>query len=223
MMPRCSSVPTMARNMPISPAHTPRRAVAGELSHFNERMKSAVAIRYVNSITCSVAIMWSRLPRAAGLKHFQHAIGDQKAADDIAGCGDDGDGAKDGGEPALAFANQNDRAHDRDRVQCVGQRHQRRVQQRRNPANHFESDESCQHEDVKAGQEIHFHQAAPPAGVVCNAGSAKNSRTRVFTISPLCVSNVSRMISSFRLSCSVPSLASSCRNALTLRAYIWLA
>src|SRR5258707_11671517 len=35
----------MARAMPISPAHTPWRAVVGELSHFKERMKSAVATR----------------------------------------------------------------------------------------------------------------------------------------------------------------------------------
>jgi hypothetical protein len=30
--------------MPASPAHTPRRAVAGELSHFSERMKRITAI-----------------------------------------------------------------------------------------------------------------------------------------------------------------------------------
>ncbi len=29
---------------PISPASTPRRAVAGELSHFSDRMKSAMAM-----------------------------------------------------------------------------------------------------------------------------------------------------------------------------------
>ncbi len=35
----------MASNMPISPARTPRRAVAGVRIHTRARMKSAVAIR----------------------------------------------------------------------------------------------------------------------------------------------------------------------------------
>ncbi len=39
------SVPPPARAMPISPAHTPWRAVVGELSHFSDKMKSTVATR----------------------------------------------------------------------------------------------------------------------------------------------------------------------------------
>jgi hypothetical protein len=35
----------MASTMPISPDRMPRRAVAGELIHFSEKMKSALAIR----------------------------------------------------------------------------------------------------------------------------------------------------------------------------------
>ena len=35
----------MASSMPISPAKTPRRAVAGEFIHFSERMNSAAEIR----------------------------------------------------------------------------------------------------------------------------------------------------------------------------------
>ena len=98
---------------------------------------------------------------------------------------------------ALALAGQDDRAHDGDRVQRVGQRHQRRVQQRRNPPDHFEADERGQHEDVEAGDQVKLHRSAPSA---CRrvAGSAKNSRTRAFTTSPSRVSSVSRMISSFR-------------------------
>ena len=49
-MLRSSSVPPIASAMPTSAARTPRRAVAGALSHFNERMKSAVATRYATWI-----------------------------------------------------------------------------------------------------------------------------------------------------------------------------
>ena len=47
-----------------------------------------------------------------------------------------------GGQRGLVFAGQDDRADHGDGVQRVGQRHQRRVQQRRNAANHFKSDET---------------------------------------------------------------------------------
>ena len=63
----------------------------------------------------------------------------------------------------------------------------------------------------------------PPSAAPSAAGSEKNSRTRAFTISPPRVSKVSRVISSFRFSSSLPSLTRWSRNALTFRAYIWLA
>jgi len=44
-MLRFSSVPTIARSMPSSPAHTPWRAVVGELIHFRDITNSAVAMR----------------------------------------------------------------------------------------------------------------------------------------------------------------------------------
>ena len=43
----------------------------------------------------------------------------------------------------LLFAGQNDGAHDGDRVQCIGQRHQRRVEQGRDAPNHFKADEAA--------------------------------------------------------------------------------
>ena len=120
-----------------------------------------------------------------------------------------------------AASGQDDRADHRDRVERVGQRHQRRVQQGRDPPDHFEADECRQHEHVEAGDQVELHVVAPlgPAG----GGSAKNSRTRALTTSPPRVSRVSRMISSFRSSASLPSLTRWSRNAVTFRAYIWLA
>ncbi len=45
MISGASSVPTIARAMPPTPAATPRRAVFGWLSHRSERMKRAAAAR----------------------------------------------------------------------------------------------------------------------------------------------------------------------------------
>src|SRR5262249_39586393 len=147
-----------------------------------------------------------------------HPVGDQKAADDVAGGCHDGDGSKHLGEhrPLLVLAtDDDDRTHHRDRVQGVGERHQRRVQQRRYPPDHFKTDESGQHEAVEAAHQVQRHELA--------TSFAKNSFTRGFATSPPRVSRVSRMISSSRLSCSFPSLVRCSKNALRFREYIWLA
>ena len=60
-------------------------------------------------------------------------------------------------------AGQDDRADHRDRIQRVGQRHQRRVEQRRDPPDHLEADESRQHEDVEAVIRSSFI-VEPPGG-----------------------------------------------------------
>src|SRR5437870_209431 len=101
--------------------------------------------------------------------------------------------------------------------------HQRRVQQRRNAADHFKSDKRGQHENVEAGQQVQLHDFATSLDAAGKAGSEKNSRTRALKTSPSWVSSVSRTISSSRFSCSLPSLTRCSRNALRFRAYIWLA
>ena len=53
------------------------------------------------------------------------------------------------GQRGSRAARQDDGADHRDRVQRVGQRHQRRVQQRRNPADHLKPQEPRQHEHVR--------------------------------------------------------------------------
>ena len=67
------------------------------------------------------------------------------------------------------------------------------------------------------------HRPRLQAPATCNAGSAKNSLTREFTISPSRVSSVSRTISSARLHSSFPPLTKCNKNAEIFRAYIWLA
>src|SRR5229473_5241571 len=188
--------------------------------------------------------LWSLRP--AGFEHAQHAIGDQEAADDVAGGGDDGDGAENRGEIALVFAGENDSANYGDGVQRVGEGHQRGVQQRGYAANDFKSDEGGEHENVQAGDQVQLHVVlldgekegahlrrralqlrarsfiyAPP--LVASTGNWKNSRRRALTTSPDWVSSVSRMISSAVLSCNFPSLTRWTRKAVRLRAYIWLA
>ena len=64
----------------------------------------------------------------------------------------------------LIRSGQNDRSHHRDRIQRVRQRHQRRVQQGRDPANHFKSDKRREHEHVKGREQIELH-FMPPGGV----------------------------------------------------------
>ena len=54
----------------------------------------------------------------------------------------------------LALAGEDDGAHNRNGIQRIGQRHQRRMQQRRDPANHLESDECRKNKDIEAVDEI---------------------------------------------------------------------
>jgi len=83
----------------------------------------------------------------AGFEHFQHAVGDDEAAHDIAGGGHHRDESEDGGERALMLAHEHDRAHHRNRIQGIGERHQRSMQQGRNAPDYFKSDETGEHKD----------------------------------------------------------------------------
>ncbi len=116
------------------------------------------------------------------LEHLQHAVGDDEAADDVAGGGDDGDGAEDRGEIGFVFTGEDDGADDGDGVESVGERHQWRVKQRRDAADDFESDECGQHEDVKASEQIQLHFGV--SSLAARAGNWKSSRRRALTMSP---------------------------------------
>src|SRR5260370_13380381 len=123
----------------------------------------------------------------------------------------------------VVFTCENDGADDGDGVERVGQGHQGCVQQRGNAADDFKSDKRSQHENVEAGKQIQLHDFASSFIAADKAGRAKNSLTRSLTTSPPRVNIVSRTISSFMFNCSFPSFTRCSTNALTFRAYIWLA
>src|SRR6266849_1113557 len=171
----------------------------------------------------SLANMWLRFPRAAGFEHFQHPVGDHESADDVAGCGDDSDGSQELRDIGFALSRQDDCADNGDGVQRIRERHQWRVQERRNSADHFEADKRGEQEYVQTCNQVQLHQAPPPAGAACSAGIEKNSLTRAFTISPSRVTSVSRVISSCRFNCSLPSFTRCSRKDVMFLANIWLA
>ena len=65
-------------------------------------------------------------------------------------------------------AGDDDGRHHHNRVQSVGEGHQRRVQQRRDSPDHFESDEARQHEYVQAVDEIECHKVPPKCQLDCD-------------------------------------------------------
>src|SRR5579862_6484104 len=211
----------IARSIPTSPAMTPRRAEPGELIHLRERMKSAVATRYEASIARSRGFMPLLTLGLSRLEHPEHPVRDEEAADDVARRRDDRDRREDRREGRAALAGEEDRADDGDRVQGVRQGHEGRVEERRDPPYHLESDEGGQHEDVEAVEEVDLHSRTPsfPSG---RAARPRNSRTRGFTISPPLVRSVSLTIGSFQ-SGPFASFRRWRMNAVRFRAYIWLA
>src|SRR5208337_2229116 len=55
---------------------------------------------------------------------------------------------------APVLAHEHDRTHYRDRIQGVGERHQRSVQQRRDPPDHFKSDEPSENKNKERIDQI---------------------------------------------------------------------
>src|SRR5579863_274190 len=98
------------------------------------------------------------LYRTAGLEHPQHAVGDQESADHVAGGGHNGDDAEDGRERALFLADQDNGADHGNRVERIGQRHERRMQQGRDVADDLESDKGRQHEYEKCVDQVGTHE-----------------------------------------------------------------
>ena len=85
-----------------------------------------------------------------GLEHPQHAVGDEKAADDVGGGAGHGDEAEERAEPVVLLAGDNQRADQRDAGKGVGRRHQRRVQQRRHARDDVKAEKAGQDENVQA-------------------------------------------------------------------------
>src|SRR5271165_754767 len=163
----------------------------------------------------------SSLFRLLSLEHLQHPIGDQVAAHRVEHRQEHrGKAQQTRKQASVLLAGDQNRAHHGDRRNRVGERHQRRVQQRRHTANQLKAQEGRQHEYPQIEFVLAHYYFAPPArtGV-----SPSFSITRVCTTSPPCVTRVSRMISSSRLMFSSPLFTISFKNAATFEPYIWLA
>src|SRR5205823_7845135 len=98
------------------------------------------------------------------------------------------DGAENADSERVVAARHEDRSHDGDRGDRVGNRHQRGVQQPRHAADDAQADERRQHEDVEGWPEIHGYARA----------FSRASRVRWCTTSPLWVINAPFWISSLR-------------------------
>src|SRR5215468_8680867 len=169
--------------------------------------------------------------RPARLKHAHHAVGDEESADHIAEGSRHSYSSQRRGQRRRMPPGNDDRRHYHDGIERVGQRHQRRVQKRRDPLDQLKTHKSRQDEKVKIGHEIRWHffllelSSLLPVTAYCatSAGSPIPSRTRAFTTSPPCVSNVSRIISSLSGGRTFPSFTSTWRKVVRFFAYIWLA
>ncbi len=165
-------MPTIASSIPSSPAHTPRRAVLGELIHLSERTKRAVAIRYATSITMFVggsscqcllgplalnilsirSVMMN--PPTTLLVAAMIAIVPNTVASVLLR------------SPARMIAPTTAIASS-----ALVSDIKRRVQQGRNAPDHFKADKCRQHEYVKAGNQVKLH-AVYPLGL-CRQGGER--------------------------------------------------
>jgi len=90
----------------------------------------------------------SRTVRPLALEHLEHAVGDEKATDDVDRAERDGDHQQDLVEDAVAAgADHQQAAEQHDPVDRVGAGHQRRVQRVGDLRDHGEADEAGEHED----------------------------------------------------------------------------
>src|SRR6478752_3081758 len=145
----------MASAMPISPARTPRRAVRGWLNHFSERMNRAAATKYVpmpnhefaasaDSTAGETAKM--RMAKRALItvrrlptKHFQHAIGDPETTYNVRRCSDNTQRTQHRVKCRVSLSHHLNARDNSDCGNRVRERHQRRVQQWRHAADHFQA------------------------------------------------------------------------------------
>ena len=95
----------------------------------------------------------------APLEHLQHPVRDEEPGHHVGHRGGDGDGRQGHDEQVLVrpglLAEHQQCADEADRRNRVGQRHQRRVQQRRHAADDVEPEEGGQQEDEDVGEDVH--------------------------------------------------------------------
>ena len=75
--------------------------MVGELIHFSDKNEKSRGdqVNDFDDVLRGPGIIAHGFLRAAGLEHFQHAVGDQESADDVAGGCDDRDGAENRRQP----------------------------------------------------------------------------------------------------------------------------
>src|ERR1019366_9479871 len=138
---------------------------------------------------------WLRV--TARFEHFEHSVRDKKTSHNVTGGGNNRDCTEHGGHCALLFSHQYDCADHGNRIQSIGQRHQRRMKKRSYAADNFETDDCRQHEYIKTRNQIHRYLVSFCS--TTRGGSEKNSRIRPLTTSPSRVTRVLLMMSSSRL------------------------
>src|ERR1700683_3978303 len=108
------------------------------------------------SLGTARAIIWVSVVAVAGpsgtfgrlgLEHFQHAIGDHEAADDVEGGQQDGEEGQSDLRGAMGTPHDQNGPHQHDPVDGVAARHQRGVQDAWHPADDLVADERGQYED----------------------------------------------------------------------------
>ena len=87
------------------------------------------------------------------LKHFKHAVRDDKAADDVEGAEQNSQKAQRERQVivAMSMAHHDDGADDHHAVNGIGARHERGVQDSRHVGNHLDAQQNGQDDDVDNG------------------------------------------------------------------------
>ena len=163
----------------------PRRAVWGEVIHFSENANPSAATRYARLIQSMRLTGASRRPRRApaaaarGARNiFSMRSVMRKPPTTLIVEATTAMKPRTCGVGRLGLAEDDDRAHQRDRRQGVGEGHQRRVQQLRHPPDQLEPEEGGQREDEEAGDDdLVGHDATP-------SSAPRAARTRSLTIAP---------------------------------------
>src|SRR5436309_4053929 len=150
------------------------------------------------------------------LEHLQHPVRDEESADDIRHGREQRDPPEDADGRRVLRTRDRDRPDHGDRRDRVRERHERRVEQAGDAADHAQPDEGRQHE----------HEQHGPV-VARGLGRRRLDRHQTvdhhFRTSPAYVTHVSRMISSSKSTTSLPSRVTCNRKLEMFRAYIWLA
>src|SRR5205814_2382785 len=165
------------------------------------------------------SILLLRLHRLPLPEHLEHSIGDDEATEHIRRAKYHRYESQRVQQRRICRAGDEEGSQNDDAVDRVGAGHERRMQHRRNSANHFEADEDRHDEDVDAEYQLLTHFAAP---AVCRESGCMPSRRRVglWRTSPSATMHTASMMSSPKLRLSSPLGARRVTSAARFLAYI---